>query len=303
MALQVCSFLQLVFFICSLNDAAGKVYNITTNSNPADLCSATPCLTLSTLATRWNYYVLDYSNTTLVFLPGTHYLTANMSVSNFNNFSMTSENTTAKIVCGDNSHIHFNCSKYIGISNLEFIGCGGNQVKQVKEFVVQYVVFKGQNTSSMTLAIIETTAQIVDSMFTFNRGSAIIAKASETNVSRCKFENNGALHGGAIYAKYSIITMSDTIFTNNSAVIMGGVLFSLGSIVTIKECKFENNTVNSGEDNIMISLLYYYRVGPGGGVLHSTESNITIVASTFNGNAANSAAIQSRSGGAVFHSI
>ena len=295
MALQVYSFLQLVFFICSLNDAAGKVYNIITISNPADLCSATPCLTLSTLATRWNYYVLDYSNTTLVFLPGTHYLTVNVSVSNVNNFSMISESTTAKIMCGDNSHIHFNYSKYIGISNLEFIGCGGNQVKQVKEFVVQDAVFKGQNTSSRTLEIIETTAQIVDGTFTFNTGSAIIAKASETNISRCKFENNAALHGGAIYAKYSIINMSDTIFTNNFAVIMGGVIFSLGSIVTIKECKFENNTVNSGEDTTILWAC------PGGGVLHSTESNITIVASIFNGNTANSAAI--RSGGGVLYSI
>ena len=200
-------FFQLVFFLCALNQAASNI-NIATRT---DLCTA-PCLTLSEFATRLNDYLR--SNTTLVFLPGKHYLTVNMSVSSIDKFSMISESTTAKIVCGEDSHIHFNHSQYIFLSNLEFVGCGGNSVKRVKEFVVQNAAFKGQNTSSTALEIVETAIQIVNSTFEqfvrgnvqfyphhFTAGGLIIATDSEINISQCKFENNGANCGGVIYAE------------------------------------------------------------------------------------------------------
>lgn len=131
---QIHFFGRLVFFLCALNQASSNIYNITTNSTPTDLCRAS-CLTLSEFVIRRNDYL--HSDTTLVFLPGEHYLTVNVSVSNIDRLSMISESTTAKIVCGDDSHIHFNCSQYVFLSNLEFIGCGGNRVKRVKEFIVQ----------------------------------------------------------------------------------------------------------------------------------------------------------------------
>ena len=273
-------FFRLVLFLCALNQAASNIY-IATNSTQTDLCTA-PCLTLSEFATRLNDYLR--SNTTLVFLPGKHYLTVNISVSSIDKFSMISESTTAKIVCGEDSHIHFNYSRYIFMSNLEFVGCGGNSVKQVKEFVVQNAVFKGQNTSNTALEIVETAIQIVNSTFeqfvrgnvqfyshiNFTIGGLIIATASEINISQCKFENNGAQFGGVIYAEqHSIIVINNSIFTNNSALFTGGVLYSWRSnIVKITASKFDGNMAMEG------------------GVLFSKEGMITIETSEFMVNAA-----------------
>ena len=42
--------------------------------------------------------------------------------------------------------MHFYQSQGIRITNLEFIGCGGNQVRHVEEFVVKDAKFEGQES-------------------------------------------------------------------------------------------------------------------------------------------------------------
>ena len=142
------SLLALWFILCSLNQASSEVYYITTDS--ADLYTARPCLTFSKFAANASHYL--HSNTTLVFLPGTHYLSrVSLILSNLNNFVMKSENSTAQIKCMNNSHIHFSRSWRIHITNLEFTECGGTQVRHVEEFVVQDTKFEGQENSRMVL--------------------------------------------------------------------------------------------------------------------------------------------------------
>ena len=130
MAHPVSFFFALI--LCSLTLAANsEVYHIRTITATADLCT-TPCLTISEFFTNLSCYL--HSNTTaLAFLPGTHYLTVIVSASNMNYFSMTSENITAQIVCRNYSYISFNHSQHVSILNLEFIGCGSNQVKRCGE--------------------------------------------------------------------------------------------------------------------------------------------------------------------------
>ena len=65
--------------------------------------------------------------------------------------------------------MHLNQSQCIRITNLEFTGCGGNLVNEVKEFVVQDTTFEGQEDTGTALELIETTAQIVNSTFVSNR--------------------------------------------------------------------------------------------------------------------------------------
>ena len=119
---------------------------------------------------------------------------------------------------------------------MEFIGCGCNQVENVKEFVLRNTKFKGKEDSGTALELIETTAQMVNSTFVSNTigkskfarfhyylpacaclvGGAIIATHSKVDISQSKFENNGANVGGAIFAEqHSIITMNSTSFIGN----------------------------------------------------------------------------------------
>ena len=281
--------LTLLLVLCSLNETASEVYYITPTST--DLCTVRvrPCLTLLQFTTNSRRYL--HSNTTLVFLPGTHYLsTVNQTLSNMDNFVMMSENSTAKIKCARYSNIHFSDSQCVHIANLEFVGCGGNQVKHVEEFVVQDTQFKGQESSETALTLIETTAEIVNSTFVFNRkgtyrkcpdpkfgcssdgfiGGAIIATNSTIVISQNKFECNGADIGGAIFAEQnSVIIMSDNVVINNSANQCGGALHSSSSLIIIEESQFLNNSATDG-----------------GGVLDSSSSTLKIAASKFIGNSA-----------------
>ena len=125
--------LSLIFH--SLNHAASEVYYVTINLT--NVCTEQPCLTLSQFAANSSHY-LHSGNTTLVFLPGTHYLSnVNLVLSNRDNFVLKSENSTTQIKCTIDSHIYFTQSRCIRITNLEFIGCGGNQVEHVEKFVVE----------------------------------------------------------------------------------------------------------------------------------------------------------------------
>jgi hypothetical protein len=66
---------------------------------------------------------------------------------------MKSENSTAQIRCTNESTMHFNQSQYVHITNLKFIGCGGNQVRHVEELVVEDTMFEGQENSSTALEL------------------------------------------------------------------------------------------------------------------------------------------------------
>ena len=207
---------------------------------------------------------------------------------------MKSGSSTVKIKCTNGSSMHFSQSQCIQITNLEFIGCGGNQVKHVEEFMVNNTVFEGQENSGTALELIGTTAQIVNSTFVSNRkgsyrqfaafdppyhqthdgfiGGAIIAtnKASIT-ISQSKFEDNRAEYGGAIFADNSIVNMNGNVsFINNAARDDGGVLYFNGSVITMINASIFNNNL----------------VGDAGGVLSSFNSNLTIEASEFHNNTA-----------------
>ena len=168
---------------------------------------------------------------------------------------MTSESITPQIVCKSYQHIHFKHSWYIGISNLEFIGCGGNQVKSVDKFVVKdtVTVFNGLNTSSTALEIIVSVIQIANSTFKFHgsnprglyqstahsnlAGGAIIATGSVINMrSKAWWSYNYMLNNTC-----SIIIIHSSTFTNNSAEYGGGALHSLLSVTVIEASEFDFN--------------------------------------------------------------
>ena len=274
----------LLVVLCSLSHADSEVYYI----NSSNFCTVQPCLSLSQFAANSSHYL--HSNTTLVFLPGTHYLsTDNLMLSNMDNFAMKSENSTAQIKCTNDSHIHFSQSQRIHITNLEFIGCGGNRVKHLQEFVIKDAKFEGQENSETALELIGTTAQILNGVFVSNRngsnrqcttllnldscdyngfiGGAIIAIDSTIDISQSKFEANRADFGGAIVAVNSVINVSgNTSFINNTAISFGGVILSYNSNIIMNESIFHHNIASVG------------------GVLWSFYGTITIEASEFDGN-------------------
>ena len=162
-------------------------------------------------------------------------------------------------------------------------------MRHVEEFVVEDTKLEGQENSGTALELIETTAQIVNSIFLSNRkrlyrkchtfipgygysfdgfiGGAIIATNSTVEINQSRFEDNIADWGGAIFAEQdSIINMSGNQFVSNSATDWGGVLYSISSTITIEASEFHNNYADEG------------------GVLYSNSSTITIEGSEFQEN-------------------
>ena len=100
----------LFFLICSSNLAAGAVvYQVTPNSD--DSCTM-PCSNLSLFSANFSSF-FSFQNTTVVLLPGKHYLSTQLQVFDQNHFVMVSLNTTAQVVCEDTSLISFNSTRLI----------------------------------------------------------------------------------------------------------------------------------------------------------------------------------------------
>ena len=289
--------IMLLFYF--LNQVASETYNIKANST--DICTSL-CPTLSQFVANSSH--LLNSNITLVFNPGIHYLNDNLMLSN-TDILMNSDNSAAQIVCSNLSHFIFNHSQYIHITNLEFIGCGGNRVESVSNLVVQDTIFKGQKDSAngTALELIETIAKIINCTFLSNRkgqlryfiyrnvlvGGAIIATHSNIDISQSHFVNNTADIGGAIVAEQnSTITVNDSVFVHNTAILNGGVLCSNFSTIVIDESDFNNNTADYAEvlcsTMSSISIRKSVFSANAGRLLYSQYSNVTINTSTIHDN-------------------
>ena len=217
-----------VFLLCSLKQTNSEVQYIIRNST--DVCSMQPCLTLSQFAANSSHYHL-HSNTTLIFLPGTHYLNVKLEISNQNSFMMNSEHTTAQIVCTDRSHnFYFRQLQYVHITDLEFVGCRGNRVENVNKFVVSIASFRGLGISERSsqrqlirnsaLILVQTRAQIINSTFVSNKGGSVRENT------RLHFQGTipGSVSafitdnvGGAIFAAHCEIEIIQSVFESNGA--------------------------------------------------------------------------------------
>ena len=220
------NFLTVTFILCSLNQAASEVYHITTgpgSGSSNDLCTA-PCLTLSQFIANYNY-LHDHSDTTMVFLPGTHRLTVNLRFSNLQNFTISSKTSTTRILCTPHSHMIFKRSQYIHIANLEFIGCRENQIEDIRWFEIQHSKFMDSGTA---LQLIETTARILNCTFATT--------------------SNNTIHGstGALYSKRSNLRIKESHFASNNATQYGAGLYSTSSDVIIEASHFTDNKAARG---------------------------------------------------------
>ena len=289
----------LILLFCFQNRAISEVYHITPNGVTDD-CST--CLALSQFAANSSFLK---SNITLILQPGIHNLTVDLNISDTDYVSMVASNSTAQITCEFSTGFSLQNVQYIGITNLEFTGCGKNLIENVMEFVLQDVIFEGQAQSETALKLIETTATLTNNTFKSNEygtlrgndslhsnqflaGGAIIATHSNISIRNSIFERNRAEAGGAIYAEQEcIIAIEDTAFINNQAIkllqsptddpsqAMGGVLYQESGSIRITNCKFTNNSAP----------------GWNGGALYSYKSNVFIEASQFMNCTANYGAV------------
>ena len=145
-AVSYCNSLLALLVVCFLNHQAPSEVTYYTIAADHDLCTVPQlCLSLSRFAANSNIYL--HSNTTLVFLPGTHNLTVSLTVSGVHYFSMRSETSGVQMVCM-NTLFQLTNSQHIYITGIEFVGCASNQVEHVAELVLQNTIFRSGSTVS-----------------------------------------------------------------------------------------------------------------------------------------------------------
>ena len=267
--------LLILSLYCDKSNCEEYYFTATTE----DACSMQPCTTLSNFTSGLQDFDPPDNITALNFLPGNHSLFVSFSIAYTDSFIMRSWTNdsfigghSVVIRCKNFSHFVVTSVRYVAVSNIEFIGCGGNIIKSINISLFVGVIFHGFNNSGTALQLIDTNAKIVNCQLVSNMmgslheqlllylllrypfpawvGGALVSIHSNVSIRKCIFYKNRAEVGGVIFARRSSnLDISGSIFINNrcfSALItqitLGGVVYLEESTMAISESVFEGNS-------------------------------------------------------------
>ena len=266
--------LYLLFLQLSIADSVLYV-----RPSPLVHCPAEPCHTLSEYAHNISHYFT--SNTTLIFLSGTHELDTNLTVSGFTSLQLlgnTSEPTSCKVVCTQPAHVNVSNVAHVVINALSFSSCGGAGIESAL-----YI----SNALNCTL----DSCQLCNS---HNARGLEIINANSVYIRSCKFENNTNssftnFGGGGAFIMNSYIEFSGhNEFVNNyvfTELFAGGGLQLLNSsAVFTGPVVFRNGTAQEGgglairisKVHFHSSVLFAFNSAIQGGALYLDLSTLNI---------------------------
>lgn len=239
-------------------------------------CPVQTCPTLSEFAGHND--LNNDTHATIVLLSGKHSLDQNISFSNLIDLKIYSE-SNATVMCIFSTFLSFENIGRVYIQNVNFVGCGGNLVNNVDEFVLRETTFEGKGKSGTALTIVNTTADIIDCAFVRNQFGTIMESLRSIKIILSDInwflvgDVTGIVRvGGAIISTFSNISITDSNFEDNQAEIGGDIFtedFSTFSIV---------NTNFTGEGLITIN-----KEAPFGGAIFSHEGSFSIIDCQFTG--------------------
>ena len=207
-------------------------YGVTLHVRPTSTnisCPTHPCHTLTEYAQGPEQYFND-SNLTLQFLPGTHTLNVNLTISNIHQLEIHGAVLLTRIVC--KSHVGFAISNIytVRIDGLAFVSCarhGMVQGSSTRTHNGYYTTYYGLHLQSVQ------TAEINDCTFQDSYGSALGVVDSHVVLRRNRFFNNCRLcsngrcdgfyltpicYGGGVFVDSSNLSINGNItFSGNSA--------------------------------------------------------------------------------------
>ena len=228
------------------------------------------------------------------------YETYNTKVNNITIINPTSTNYGAGI--------------YIGEVTLR--GSNAKTTLYAYNSILTNIKINGANVSDGNggaIYIDEVSRNIKLSNFSINNsyalnGGAVFILGSAVEISESNFTNNTALYGGAIYNNVSSfsepVVLSNNLFITNGAVYDGGAVYSNSYGSTISYCNFTNNT--AGRNGAAIAITIYNQninncnfygnnaTENGGSIYVGVVTQITIRDSTFEKSYA-------KSGGAIYN--
>ena len=215
--------------------------------------SGGPCLDISTIAANTSIYL--NSNATLIFQQGDHYLDNEFSVSGEELLELLSSQSSesTSVCCRGNSGLKFSNISQLTMRSLKFIGCSIT-IELVDQFNLEDSSFDGENASSSALQLSQTNIEILRSTFasyTVGTYKTLVRFLEEVDhpYSLMHVESHDARMGGALVVTNSNLTISNSIFSGNSAQLGGAIFVELGSIITIDNSTFSDNGATNCTDD------------------------------------------------------
>ncbi len=158
---NVCTWYALLFILVYADSVHCLAHFYISSSVNIHCPGDPPCLTLAEFAANFSSNISSETNISLSFLPGNHSLDREFSLSHAHNFSMTKViggDENVFVECGSQSG-RFNISEtnYAMIKDLHFVGCGGNRVSQVEQFIIEDTIFEGVEGGGTALVLSEVT--------------------------------------------------------------------------------------------------------------------------------------------------
>ena len=248
----------------------GQLYHITPNTSTA--CPQKPCISLSQFANNSSIYASNTSNVILYFLPGHHSLDLEISVSNLENFTMTSyirDDDIVVVECTSHSaKVSVSHTTYVLLRGwLYFAGCSCNKFLTVEQLMLQNVVFQDvmNRDSALELSGVDT-ATIEKSYFSANsfdshtkhKVAGVDSACVISNMVDCltQEENFTIMMGGAVIVTFSNVLINDCTFEGNVAPFSAAAIFTESmSNISIFNSHFLFNGANSS--GVIISSIIF----------------------------------------------
>ena len=266
-----CYSLLLFFLVYSADFTYSNKHYIRPTHDSLCPKNISSCLTLSQFVANSSHNETD---TTLLFLPGNHTLSQELTLTDRHNFSMTKyaqdNEQTVFVECANHmGRFDISVVTSVSINGLHFVGCGNNSVSQAMQLTIEDVIFQSVKDKSMVLVINDVdNANVVRSSFMHNTlknhdttipslsqdeleeyvyhqqdvtGVLYITASSNVSVVDSRFMHNRAHTGGALVAHDSIVYIVRSTYGYNTAN-FGGAMVTSGSEISIDDSTFSMNS-------------------------------------------------------------
>ena len=337
------SYFQILLFIMLMATTSmmcEKIYIISSPDQPCpDTSTEQTCLTLQQFASNSSTGAPMPSELILELLPGIHSLQTGISVVGLYTNTFIMNGSDATIQCrGSLSSMGFSNVQSVKISALNFTNCGGANFYYVNSLIVENCKFFNQQRSwsldtvsnatvvrssllngevGPVLHVIRSFLLVKFSIFvnttassgSLCAGATLNCQSSVLSVEQSEFLQNRVDcllvgDGGAIYTFTTNVSITDSNFTKNTALISGGAVYSNGGSVQISNTLFESNSVDGGtggalyvytlfnsdsiyDSRFLSNSASVYLGGSGGAIYAEGRSvNISLIDTSFSKNSA-----------------
>ena len=217
------------------HSSAENVYCVTPTATSCSSCphNSTNCSRFSEYAQETGLYFT--SNTTMVFLPGDHFLDTNITVANATSLTMYGESfagNRATAVCSAYKSVGLSFTSIMDfkIDSLAFTSCNRKYVMALPDFLSWNFLPNGTTIVHVALLLHSTHAELVNCSFNENPGTALVVNNTNITLAGNTFKHNNyyleslncfgySMRGGAVTAVHSnLIFTGNTTFLENSAI-------------------------------------------------------------------------------------